>query len=95
MIGAIAIGIWALIFLSGFMNSWIVMYVQNQVKYETSHIQIHHPEFKKDFEVKYTIEGGNTILDELKLNSNFKSIAHRSISNGMISSPPTSMVSLL
>lgn len=63
------------------------MYIQNQVKYETSHIQIHHPEFKKDFEVKYTIERGNAILDELKLNSNFKSIAHRSISNGMISSP--------
>ena len=87
VIGAIAIGIWALIFLVGFMNAWIVMYVKNQIKYETSHIQIHHPEFKKDYEIKFTIDDGNVLLETLKQNSNFKSVAHRSISNGMISSP--------
>ena len=87
VIGAIAIGIWALIFLVGFMNSWTVMYIKNQIKYETAHIQVHHPDFKKDYEIKYTIIDGNALLEDLRSNTKFKSIAHRSISNGTISSP--------
>lgn len=87
VIFSIAIGIWVLIFTYGFMNSFMDGYVKNQVKYETSHIQIHNPTFKTDYEIKYTIENGRTILEELRNSGDFKAISHHSLCNGMITSP--------
>ena len=87
VIGAIALGIWSLIFTYAFMNSFLDGYIKNQILYETSHIQIHNPEFKTDFEIKYTIENGDEMLKELQSSNDHKAIAHRSVSNGMIASP--------
>lgn len=87
VIFSIAIGIWALVFMISFMNAFLINYVKNQVKYETSHIQIHNPFFKTDYEIKYTIADGNNISDFLKSSDKVKAISARSISNGMIASP--------
>ncbi|MEQ8324491.1 MAG: FtsX-like permease family protein [Vicingaceae bacterium] len=87
VIGAIAVGIWALIFLVGFMNAWLVTYVKNQIKYESAHLQVHHPRFKKDYEVIYTIKSNNKVLADLIKKEEVRALAHRSISNGMIASP--------
>jgi len=87
VISSIAIGIWALIFMVSFTNAFMISYVKNQINYETSHIQIHHPDFKTDYEIKYTIENGSEIVKDLLSSENVKGISARSISNGMISSP--------
>lgn len=87
VIGAISLGIWSVIFTYAFMNSFLDGYIKNQILYETSHIQIHNPNFKTDFEIKYTIENGNDILEEIQASNEHKAIAHRSICNGMIASP--------
>ena len=87
VIFSIAIGIWALIFMISFMNAFLINYVKNQVKYETSHIQIHNPFFKTDYEIKYTIADGADLNEFLNSSDKVKAISARSISNGMIASP--------
>ena len=86
VIAAIAIGIWALVFLMGFMKAWLIVYVQNQIKYETSHIQIHHPDFKKDLDVNFTIGSVKDILSELT-SKDYVAVVERSMCNGMVASP--------
>jgi ABC-type lipoprotein release transport system permease subunit len=87
VISSIAVGIWALIFMISFMNAFLISYVKNQVKYETSHIQIHDPDFKKDFELKYIIKNGEEVMVDLLNSGEIRDISPRTISNGMISSP--------
>ena len=87
VIGSIAIGIWALIFMVGFMNAFLISYISNQVNFETSHFQIHHPQFETDYEIKYTIDNSSEIIDRLEASDQIAHVSARSICNGMISSP--------
>jgi ABC-type lipoprotein release transport system permease subunit len=70
-----------------FMNGFMIGYIKNQVKYETSHIQVHNPDFKTDYEIKYTIEGGDQIVEDILSSDKVKAVSASSICNGMISSP--------
>lgn len=87
VISSIAVGIWALIFMVSFMNAFLISYIKNQVKYETSHIQIHDPEFLKDKELRYVIENGEEVLRDLETSDKVREVSPRTICNGMISSP--------
>lgn len=89
VIGAIIVGMWALLFALGFMNSFISGYMQNIVRYELSHIQIHHPEFKKDYDPVFTIEENQEIFSELINTEEVVGVSERTLVNGMISSPTT------
>lgn len=87
VIASIAIGIWALVFMISFMNAFLINYVKNQINFETSHIQIHHPDFKTDYEIKYTISNGDELTENLLASGKVSAISRRCICNGMISSP--------
>jgi ABC-type lipoprotein release transport system permease subunit len=80
------VGIWALTFGGGFMNSFLMSYIRSSIKHETSSGQFHHPEFTKDFDIKFTITRPQEIADYLRSNSSVKDFTARSIVNGMISS---------
>lgn len=86
VIGSIIVGIWALIFMVGFMNGFMVSYVNGAIKNEISHIQIHNPEFKKDYDIRYTIPQGNEVADKVMEYAEVVAVSPRSITNGMISS---------
>ena len=86
VIGSIIVGMWSLVFLSGFMNGFMAGFINNAVRHEFSNIQIHHPEFKEDYEIKYFIEDGNIVADKVAYLPGIKSVTTRSITNGMISS---------
>ena len=86
VIGAMVVGIWALSFGGGFMQSFMVSYIQSAIKHETSNIQIHHPEFSKDNEIKYTIDQPQPIVEFLNSLDGVKSVTTRTMVNGMISS---------
>ncbi|MEJ2005558.1 MAG: ABC transporter permease, partial [Cyclobacteriaceae bacterium] len=87
VIGSIVVGIWALIFMLGFMNGFMISYINGAIEHEISHIQIHEPEFKQDYDIRYTIPGGIAIADSLADDPRIEAISPRSIANGMISSP--------
>lgn len=68
------------------MNSFLMSYIESSIRHETSNGQIHHPEFTRDFDIKYSITGPAEITSYLKQNPDIGHIALRSIVNGMISS---------
>lgn len=87
VMGAIVVGIWALIFGTGFMNGFLVGYMSNIIETDVSNIQVHHPEFKKDYEIKYFIDNGTQKADEIRSWEGVRGSTTRTIVNGMIASP--------
>lgn len=86
VIGAIAIGIWAILFISGFTRGMVQNYINDSISTQISHIQIHHPKFGDDKELKFNIAESNALRQELLAMDGVKSATTRTISNGMISS---------
>ena len=87
VMGAIVVGIWALIFGTGFMNGFLVGYMANIIDNDVSNIQVHNAAFKEDFEVKYFIPDGHAKARALSKWPGVKGATTRMITNGMIASP--------
>jgi len=87
VIGSIVMGIWAGIFVIAFSYGLNKQRTLSSIKNSISHIQIHHPEYDKDYDSKYFLENPDLIKTELETNANIKAFAFRSLLNGMISSP--------
>ncbi len=81
---AVALGIWALIFSMGFYNVIGISFVNNGIENQHGHIQIHHPEFKTDYDTKYQINDITQVLDQLSKQPNIQASTHRILCNGML-----------
>ncbi|MBZ0244525.1 MAG: FtsX-like permease family protein [Cyclobacteriaceae bacterium] len=86
VIGAMTVGIWALTFAGGFMQSFLTSYIESAIRHETSNGQVHHPEFTQDYDIQYNIKDYESILGFLKQSEVVESVTTRSLVNGMISS---------
>ena len=87
VMGAIVVGIWALIFGTGFMNGFMIGYMANIIENEVSNVQVHHPEFKKDYEIKYFISEGTQKAEQMRSWEGVRGTTTRTLVNGMIASP--------
>jgi putative ABC transport system permease protein len=85
VIGAIIIGVWAVIFLMGYMYGVVKSYVNNAIQNEISHIQIHHPDFPQDKEVKFFMNDASSLQTELASLDHVEAATVRTMSNCMIS----------
>lgn len=83
---SVMIGLSTGIFLMAFYNGMIEQRVNTAIQSEISHIQLHHPEFRKDYDIKYKLENGLPTLNKIQSNSNVKAAAGRIIIKGMIAS---------
>lgn len=86
IIAAVSIGLWAGIFIMAFYNGMIEQRISAAIAGELSHIQLHHPEFRKDYEIKYYLPEGRKMLEKIKNDSNVKAATGRIIIKGMIAS---------
>lgn len=84
VMGAVAVGIWALLFLLSFSQGMIESYIESAIENQTSHLQVHHKEFLKDNEVKYFIENSDSVLKAFQTYDHIDKATIRTISNGMI-----------
>ena len=50
VMGSVIIGVWSLSFMLAFFAGFIEAYVSSAIENDLSHIQLHHPDFKKDKE---------------------------------------------
>ncbi len=89
VIGAIAIGVWAALFMSGFATGMARSYVQNAIANIVSHIQIHHPEYDMDNDVRYFLPDIAAVEQQLSANPEIASFSARTLVNGMIASSQT------
>ncbi len=87
VIGSIIVGVWALLFGNGFMNGFMVGYSADIIQHDISNIQVHNPEFKKDYDIVFTIPNGDEKANEIRQWEGVKGVSTRSITQGMISSP--------
>jgi len=85
VIVAIALGIWAAMFMSGFATGMAKSYVNNAIKNIISHIQIHHPDYADENDVKKRIEQPELVAEHVKETPHVQAVSVRSLANGMIS----------
>ncbi len=85
VMGAVAIGIWALLFLLSFSQGMIQSYIKTSIETQTSHIQIHNKDFQRDKEVKFVIDNSAELIKNLAKNDQIKQATMRSLANGMAS----------
>ena len=83
---AVSIGLWAGIFMMAFYNGMIEQRVYTAITSELSHIQLHHPEFRKEYEIKYYLPKGRKMLAIISNDSQIKAASGRIIIKGMIAS---------
>lgn len=83
---AVCFGIWAAIFITAFYNAVIEQRINTAISSELSHMQLHHPEFRKDFEIKYHLSNGRKIVRSIRQDSLIKAVSGRIIIKGMVSS---------
>lgn len=86
IIAAVSFGLWAGIFMTAFYNGVIEQRIKTAITSELSHIQLHHPEFRKDYDIKYYLPEGRKILTKITQDSLVKTVSGRVILKGMIAS---------
>jgi ABC-type lipoprotein release transport system permease subunit len=86
VIGAIALGVWALIFLFSFLNSFNETYVTNAIKYELSHVQIFHQDYRSEPELKNYLPDDQEIAQWLRAQPHVANFSARILVNGMVAS---------
>ncbi|MFY0675411.1 MAG: ABC transporter permease [Bacteroidia bacterium] len=86
VITAIGLGLWAGIFGSAFVTGMMKSKVDNVVKNETSHFQIHQPKFTDEYNGKLLIENSSSVIDQLSNDQDIKYTSERVIAMGMMAS---------
>jgi ABC-type lipoprotein release transport system permease subunit len=72
--------------MMAFYNGMIEQRINSAIADELSHIQLHHPEFRKEYEIKYDLPKGRKMLKMIDKEITIKAAAGRIIIKGMIAS---------
>ena len=84
---SIAIGLVGGMLTIGFANEMVASMIKNGIETKYSHVQIHHPDLSKDYDVNLTIPNGHAIYETIKKRTDVRAVSHRVVSPVMISSP--------
>jgi len=84
VIGAVFLGVWAFICMMAITFSVSLGYVDDAIRFQTSHLQVHHPQFGDDKDSKFVLEDG--IYNKIKETENVEAITKRTIVMGMVRS---------
>ena len=86
VLGAISLGIWALIFLLSFSRGMIYNLIDNSIRREIGHLQLEHPDFHKQKEFQHYLPQADSLANILARDPAVTAISARTISLGMVSS---------
>ena len=86
VIGSVLIGVWSILFIVAFSSAMVGGYVKNAIQNETSHFQLHHPDFVEDKELKYELENPDAALAKIAATPSVKAATLRTIVTGMVRS---------
>ena len=84
MIIAVMAGLWGGIFASSVMYGLMDQRFKSSIEQQVSHVQMHNPEFLKDYNVKYSIERWKKLRGELAEDSDVIAFSGRTQVNGML-----------
>jgi len=86
LITSIALGIWAGLFSISFSYGLNEQRTRNAIENMVSHVQIHHPEFTVDRDMRYTLRDASQLFAVLDTSTLLRSYTARTLLNGMASS---------
>ncbi len=81
---SVASGLWAGLFLSGFFLGMIEQRIALALGTEFSHVQVHAPEFRPDFEATETIPDAEALAEEMAGDARALHVGMRSLAQGML-----------
>jgi putative ABC transport system permease protein len=81
---SVMFGIWAGLFIQSYLNGAVEERVRIAITKEISHLQLHHPEFKKEYDAKYIIENGSGLVAEIGRMAPVRAVTGRVIAKGMV-----------
>ena len=87
VIAALVVGLTGGLFSIAVMDGMIVKRIESAVNLETSHIQIHHPSFPENKEIRYMIPNSDSMIKVLSANPEIKCFSLRTKVFAMINSP--------
>lgn len=90
ILGAISMGIWAALFMTGFATGMVRTYIDGNIANVVAHIQVHHPDYEKEKEAKLSIPGADALTGALSQDPGVKAWSARTLASGMISSAKAS-----
>lgn len=80
----IVLGVSAGIFVMSMVNGMIQQRFKSTIERRLSHIQVHHPDYRSEQEVRMAIPHADSVLNVILAHPNVKSVAVRTLVNGMI-----------
>ena len=84
VIGAVFLGVWAFISMMAITFSISLGYVDDAIRFQTSHLQVHHPQFGDDKASEFSL--AEDAYENIKQTENIKAITKRTIVTGMVRS---------
>ncbi len=84
---AIALGLCGGLFISAAYMGLMNQTIEESIYTQLSHIQVHHPDFIRDRELRHAIPGAGDIAETLRRNDKVRAVAHRAVTDGMVASP--------
>jgi ABC-type lipoprotein release transport system permease subunit len=86
MVIAIMVGLWGGIFAAALAFGLIEQRFQTAIEQHISHVQIHHPEFLKESNIRYGIEAWEDLNRQLLSDPDIQAHSGRILVNGMLAS---------
>ncbi|MFT6939059.1 MAG: putative ABC transport system permease protein [Cyclobacteriaceae bacterium] len=91
VMGAIILGVWALIFMVAFYNSFGEAFIRSAVQYEHSHLQVQTESYIMNHEISDHLEDADMIINKIEEQASVAAYSDRLIVGGMIASPKNSL----
>ena len=89
MMGAMIFGLLGVVLMVGFVRATTVNMIENAIKYQTAHLQIHNPDFLVNEELDAWLPGAAKLARDIRKQPGVAAVAVRQVVNGMMASAAT------
>lgn len=87
IVAAVAVGLFAALFMMAFYNGLIEQRIESVVRHESSHLQLHHPDFPADNDARFLIPDADPMVADLRERPGVQAVAPCVELMGMVQSP--------
>lgn len=84
---SVALGLFAGVFVLSLYEGMLKSRVRIVIDAEVAHLQLHHPQFKEDYDPSFILPSRDTLMEKLRSVPAVRFIAWRSVAQGMLSTP--------
>ena len=85
VITSMVLGLWSGLFSASMMSALNNQRINSAIKSQLSHLQLHHPSFQDNYDIKYQINSLSEVLKALDENKKVNSYSSRIVLSGMAS----------